>query len=154
MRIASFGRSIFVLQWIFAVLLPLFVFIGRGFVGAELGWMAVLGFVYGIFVIALLLLPPLLGLLDPIARRARSVRLIYAIAMIVQWVGLLVVGLTIPDSSDAGPLAPAVSVWTGLPIDIATTVFTAATLVATASWFVTLSTAVAGILRGRREERE
>jgi len=154
MRIASFGRPVFVLQWVLAVLLPIWVFLGRGFVGAEMGWVGVLGFAYGPVVILLLLLPPLLGLFDPVARRGRTVRVIYGIAIIVQWVGLVLVGLTIPDAGDGGPLTPALGVWTGLPADAVVPFFTAAMLIASAAWFATLGVAVAGILRGRREDAE
>ena len=47
MQFASSGRIVVIAQWVLAVLLPAFVFLGRGFVGAELGWMAVIGVVYG-----------------------------------------------------------------------------------------------------------
>ncbi|RLK46611.1 hypothetical protein [Microbacterium telephonicum] len=154
MRIASFGRPVFVLQWVLAVLLPIWVFLGRGFVGAEMGWMGVLGFLYGPIVILLLLLPPVLALFDPIARRGRTVRVIYGIAMIVQWVALLLVSITIPDAGDGGPLRPALAVWTGMSPEAVVPFFTAGMLIASAAWFATLAVAVAGILRGRREARE
>lgn len=154
MRIASFGRPVFVLQWVLAVLLPIWVFVGRGFVGAQMGWMGVLGFVYGPVVILVLLLPPVLGLFDPVARQGRTVRVAVGVASIVQWVALVVVGLTIPDAGDAGPLAPALAVWLGVAPAAVSPVFTAATLIASASWFVALAMSVAGILRGRREARE
>lgn len=154
MRIASFGRPVFVLQWVFAVLLPIWVFLGRGFVGAEMGWLSVLGFVYGPVVIVLLLLPPALALFDPIARQGKTVRVIYGIAMIVQWIGLILVGLTIPDAGDGGPLSPALAVWMGVPPEVVSPFFTAAMLITSAAWFVTLATAISGILRGRREARD
>ena len=48
MHIARSGRFVFVAQWVTIVLLPVFFFLGRGLVGAELGWLAVLGVVYGL----------------------------------------------------------------------------------------------------------
>ena len=45
MRAEGGGRATFVAQWVLAVLLPAFVVVGRGLVGAELGWMAVIGLV-------------------------------------------------------------------------------------------------------------
>lgn len=47
MQIVESGRWVRIAQWVLAVLLPVFVVVGRGLVGAELGWMAVVGIVYG-----------------------------------------------------------------------------------------------------------
>ena len=89
MQFASSGRIVVVAQWILAVLLPAFVFIGRGFVGAELGWMSVIGLFYGWILILLLLVPPIASLFDRAARLAGTVREGYAIASALLWLCLL-----------------------------------------------------------------
>ena len=79
------GRFVFVAQWVFAVLLPIFFFIGRGVVGAQLGWLSVLGVIYGFFVIVLLLVPPMMTLFDRTVRRQKRTRWGYALSTIVLW---------------------------------------------------------------------
>ncbi|MEN0072172.1 MAG: hypothetical protein AAGC63_14430, partial [Propionicimonas sp.] len=124
MQLASNGRFTFVAQWVLAVLLPAFVYLGRGLVGAELGWMAVIGIaVYGLPTILVMLLPPLVGLFDTPARTARSVRQFYGWATWVVWGALLVAAVTIPDSGDAGHLPSALSRWTGISYEGSTLVF-------------------------------
>ena len=74
MHIARSGRFVFVAQWVAAVLLPVFFFLGRGLVGAELGWMAIIGVVYGLLVVVVLLLPPVMTLFDRTVRRGKATR--------------------------------------------------------------------------------
>ncbi|SIT86328.1 hypothetical protein [Microbacterium sp. RU33B] len=107
------GRFVFVVQWILALLLPVWIFLGRELVGAQVGWMAVIGIVYGAFVILFLLIPPLVSLFDRDVRRRRSERVAYSIAMGVAWIALFLAGLVIPDSGDSGRLDTALTVWTG-----------------------------------------
>ena len=45
MQITVRHRWVNVWQWILAVVLPAFVIVGRALLGAELGWMAVVGIV-------------------------------------------------------------------------------------------------------------
>src|SRR4051794_13060529 len=104
MEITPFGRFVFVAQWFAAVLLPAFVFLGRGFVGAEIGWMGVIGIVYGVFLILLMLVPPLITLLDREVRADRAERRAFAVASVVLWVSLIAAGVSIPDSGDSGHL--------------------------------------------------
>ena len=89
MQLARSGRFVFVAQWVAAVLLPVFFFIGRGFLGAELGWMAIIGIVYGAAVIALMLVPPILTLFDREGRRLRRTSRAYDIATF----GLAIAGI-------------------------------------------------------------
>ena len=80
MQIRGFGRFVFIAQWVLAVLLPVFFFLGRGFIGAEVGWVGIIGLVYGIIVIFVLLVPPLLTLFDGEVRKAKATRAGYDLA--------------------------------------------------------------------------
>ena len=152
MQLARSGRFVFVAQWVAALLLPVFFFIGRGFLGAELGWMAIIGIVYGAAVIALMLVPPILTLFDREGRRLRRTRRAYDIATFVLWAAFVVAGLSVPDSNDSGHLDSAVTTWTGGGIDYeaSTSIFTAAAVVAGLAYLAILGLAIAGIVRGRR----
>ncbi|TDN91181.1 hypothetical protein EV279_0680 [Microbacterium sp. BK668] len=147
---AGSGRFVFVAQWVAAVLLPVFFFLGRGAVGAELGWLALLGIVYGLFVILMLLVPPLLTLFDTEGRRARSTRLGYDISTFVLWLGVVVGSLTVPDSGDSGHLDSALSTWTGMSYETSQAVFIGAAVVIGLAYLAQFATAIAGIVRGRQ----
>lgn len=145
------GRFTVVGQWVLAVLLPAFVYVGRALVGAELGWMAVIGIaVYGLPTILLLMLPPVVTLFDRTTRPARTVRRPYAIATWVQWGALVVAGLTIPDAGDSGHLRSALSRWTGLSYEVSETVFYVAFGVLVVAWVTALAAALAGVAVSRR----
>jgi len=148
MQIARLGRFVFVAQWFAALLLPLFVFLGRGAVGGELGWMALIGIVYGVFVILLLLVPPLITLFDREVRAERAERTVFAGASIALWVSLVIVGLSIPDSGDSGHLDSAISNWFGVPYEASTVVFGLFAALAGLTYFVTFILAIAGIAAG------
>lgn len=150
MQLAPSGRMIFVAQWIAAVFLPVFVFIGRGFVGAQLGWMSVLGVVYGAFLILLLAIPPVVALFDTVARRARSARQSYAISSAVLWLALVVMGLTIPDAGDSGHLDTALMAWFGMSYEASVIVFSIALAIGIVAWLTALGTAIGGIVSARR----
>lgn len=152
MQLARSGRFVFVAQWVAAVLLPVFLFIGRGFLGAELGWMAIIGIVYGAAVIALMLVPPILTLFDREGRRLRRTRGAYDIATFVLWAAFVVAAISVPDSNDSGHLDSAATTWTGGAIDYeaSTSIFTAAAVVAGLAYLAILGLAIAGIVRGRR----
>lgn len=152
MRIARSGRFVFVAQWVAAVLLPVFFFLGRGLVGAELGWLSVLGVVYGLFVIAVLLLPPILTLFDRTVRRGKATRLGYDVSTLVLWAAFLLAALTVPDAGDGPPLDPALTVWTGGGIsqDAAGAIFTVAGAIVGLAYLATLVFGVIGIVRWRR----
>ncbi|QIG39093.1 hypothetical protein G5T42_05990 [Microbacterium sp. 4R-513] len=150
MRMAGSGRFVFVAQWVAAVLLPVFFFLGRSLVGAELGWLALVGIVYGIFVILILLVPPLLTLFDTEGRRRRSTRLLYDISSFVLWAGLVVGALTAPDSGDSGHLDSAFTTWTGASYEVSQAIFIGAAEVTGIAYLAQLVTAIIGIVRGRR----
>ena len=150
MRFAGSGRFVFIAQWVLAVLLPVFFFIGRGWVGAEVGWLGLVGIVYGIFTILILLVPPLLTLFDPEARKKRSTRLGYDVATILLWLTILVGALTVPDSGDSGHLDSALTTWTGIPYETSEAIFYATAVVLGIAYLVAFVLAVVGIVRGRR----
>lgn len=152
MRIARSGRFVFVAQWVMAVLLPVIFFIGRGFVGAELGWLAIIGIVYGIVVILLLLIPPIMTLFDRTVRRGKKTRVGYDVSSFVLWGGFLVASVTVPDSGDSGHLDSALTTWTGGGITYETSeaIFTAAAAVIGLAYLATVVFAVVGIARWRR----
>lgn len=112
------GRFVFVFQWFAALLLPAFVIVGRMLVGAEIGWLFVFGMFYGVFIIAAMLLPPLITLADRGVRGLKSARRGYSITSLALWGAMVMVGLTLPDQGDGPPLRPAVTVWTADLISI------------------------------------
>lgn len=149
MHIEGSGRFVFVAQWVAAVLLPAFVFLGRGLVGAEIGWLSVFGLVYGPIVLLVLLMPPILTLFDREARRARATRVAYDVASAILWLALLVVGLTIPDAGDGGELNTVFMTWFGMPASTSTVFFAVAGTVAALAWLAAVVLAIMGVARGR-----
>jgi hypothetical protein len=154
MRIARSGRFVFIAQWVLAVLLPIFFFIGRGWVGAEVGWLGILGIVYGILVILVLLLPPVLTLFDRGVRRRRATRLWYDVATIVLWLTLLVGALTVPDSGDSGHLQSALSTWTGMSYETSEAIFYGTAVVIGLAYLAEFVLAVVGVARAGRTVAE
>lgn len=152
MRIARSGRFVFIAQWVAAVLLPVFFFLGRGLVGAELGWMAIVGIVYGLLVVVVLLLPPLMTLFDRTVRRGKATRLAYDIATFVLWAAFVLAALSVPDSSDSGHLDSALTRWTGgaITYEASSAVFTVAATLIGLAYLATFILAVVGIARWRR----
>ena len=152
MRIARSGRFVFIAQWVAAVLLPVFFFLGRGLVGAELGWMAIVGIVYGLLVVAVLLLPPIMTLFDRTVRREKRTRLAYDISTFVLWGAFILAGLSVPDSGDSGHLDSALTRWTGgaITYEASSTVFTVAAFVLGLAYLATVVVAIIGIARWRR----
>lgn len=154
MQIAERHRWVVVWQWVLAIVMPAFVILGRALLGAELGWMAVVGIVvYATPTIIALLIPPLLTRFDGGARDARTVRRGYALACYVMWGGLFVAGLTIPDSGDNGHLPSVVSRWFGVSYDASEIMFYIAFMVAVIAWALSLAVAVSGIVVSRRTAR-
>ncbi len=150
MRFAGSGRFVFIAQWVLAVLLPIFFFIGRDWVGADVGWLGILGIVYGVFTILILLVPPLLTLFDPEARKKRATRLGYDVATILLWLTILVGALTVPDSGDSGHLDSALASWTGISYETSAAIFYATSVVLGIAYLAAFVLAVVGIVRGRR----
>ncbi len=152
MDIAPSGPFVFYGQWPMALFLPLFLFIGRSAVGAEVGRLGFVGIAYGWIVILVLLVPPVLTLVDRAARRERATRTWYDIATALLWLALIVAALAVPDSSDAGALDSALSAWTGDVDRTASTVVFAVALAGSAIAYVAvLVFAVRGITASRRE---
>lgn len=156
MNLSRSGRFVFVAQWVFAVLLPVFFFIGRGFVGAEMGWLAVIGVVYGLVVIVVLLLPPVLTLCDREVRRARRTRTAYDVASWVLWAAFVVAALTVPDAGDGGHLDTALTTWTGGAVDDAasTAIYSATAWVIGLAYLATFVIALVGIARVRKAAQD
>ena len=150
MRFAGSGRFVFIAQWVLAVLLPIFFFLGRAWVGADVGWLGIVGIVYGIFTILVLLVPPLLTLFDPEARKRRATRLGYDVATILLWITLVVGALTVPDSGDSGHLDSALSTWTGISYETSEALFYGTAVILGLAYLAAFVLAVVGIVRGRR----
>ena len=149
MHIEGTGRFVFYAQWPVAVFLPVLFFIGRGNLGAEVGWLGFFGIVYGLIVIALLLVPPVITLFDPEVRRARSTRLFYDIASAVLWLGIVLGALTVPDSGDSGPLGTVLMAWFGITAQTSAALFAIAAGLIGLSYLAQLVLAVMGVTRGR-----
>jgi len=152
MRIARSGRFVFVAQWVAAVLLPLFFFLGRGLVGAQIGWMGIVGIVYGLVVVAILLVPPIMTLFDRTVRRQKETRFFYDLSTFVLWGAFLVASLTVPDSGDSGHLDSALTTWSGgaLSYETSGAIFTVAAMTIGLAYLATVVFAIIGIARWRR----
>jgi hypothetical protein len=152
MHIARSGRFVFVAQWVAAVVLPLFFFLGRGLVGGQLGWLSVIGIVYGLFAILLLLVPPIMTLFDRTVRTKKTTRFAYGVASFVLWGGFLLGALTVPDSGDGGHLNSALTTWTGgaITYEASSAIFTVASVVIGLAYLAVFVFAVMGIVRWRR----
>jgi len=152
MQIARSGRFVFIAQWVLVVLLPVFFFLGRGIVGAQLGWMAVLGVVYGLLAVVVLVLPPVLTLFDRTVRRGKATRFGYDIASFVLWIAFILAALTVPDSGDSGHLDSALTAWTGgaIPYEASAVIFNVAAFVIGLAYLATVVLAIIGITRWRR----
>jgi hypothetical protein len=132
-----------------AVFLPVLFFIGRGNLGAEVGWLGFFGIVYGLIVIALLLVPPAITLFDPEVRRQRSTRLFYDIASAVLWLAIVLGALTVPDSGDSGPLDTVFMAWFGITAQTSAALFAISAGLIGLSYLAQLVLAVMGVTRGR-----
>lgn len=150
MHIEGTGKFVFYAQWAAAVFLPVFFFIGRGFVGAGVGWLGFFGVVYGLIVIAVLLVPPALTLFDREVRRERATRLWYDIATALLWLGFVLGGLTVPDAGDSGPLDTAFMAWFGVSAETSAALFALASALIGLSYLGAFVTAIMGITRSRR----
>ena len=149
MHIEGTGRFVYYAQWPVAVFLPVFFFIGRGNVGAQVGNLGFFGLVYGVIVIALLLVPPLLTLFDPEVRRARATRLHYDIASAVLWLGFLLAGVTVPDADDSGQLDSVLMAWFGITAETSAALFAISAALIGLAYIVAAAFAIRGIARGR-----
>ncbi|WP_214467785.1 hypothetical protein [Microbacterium flavescens] len=149
MHIEGTGRFVFYAQWPVAVFLPVLFFIGRGNLGAEVGWLGFFGLVYGIIVIALLLVPPAITLFDREVRRARATRLNYDIASAVLWLGFTLGALTVPDAGDSGPLDSVLMSWFGITAETSAALFAISAGLIGLAYVAQLALAVMGAARSR-----
>ncbi|MHC2998391.1 class I SAM-dependent methyltransferase [Microbacterium sp. HJ5] len=149
MHIEGTGRFVYYAQWPVAVFLPVFFFLGRGNLGAGVGWLGFFGLVYGLIVIALLLVPPALTLFDREVRRERATRLSYDIASAVLWLGFLLGALTVPDAGDSGPLDTVLMAWWGITAQTSAALFAISAALIGLAYLAQLVLAVRGIARGR-----
>lgn len=143
------GAIVWTLQWPLAVLLPVFVFFGRGLLGAEIGWMGAVGLLIGPILLILLLIPPILSVFDLEARRAAAAPRNYAVASVVLWMAMIVAGLALSDGGDVRPFPSSLERWTGMGPDAAAAIVGAAVVIGTAAWIGMLITAIRGIVRAR-----
>lgn len=144
------GRFVWMMQWWAPVILPFWVLLGRGFVGAGLGFVGIFGFVaIGVPSLIVLYIPALITLGDNDVRIARKTRFAYSIGACLLWGILLVTGLFVPDSSDGGPMPSAVMTWTsgGIAIDQSLIIMTVGIGVAAAADVAVIGLAVAGCSR-------
>lgn len=153
MHIEGTGRFVYYAQWPVAVFLPVFFFIGRGNVGAGVGNLGFFGLVYGVVVIALLLVPPVLTLFDRDVRRARATRMAYDVASAVLWIGFLLGGLTVPDAADSGALDSALMAWFGITAQTSAALFAISAAMIGLAYVAALAFAIIGIGRGRATAR-
>lgn len=149
MHIEGTGRFVFYAQWPAAVFLPVFFFLGRGYVGAEVGWLGFFGIVYGLVVIAVLLVPPVITLFDPEVRRGRATRVAYDIATAVLWLGFVLAGLSVPDAGDSGPLDSALMAWFGIAAETSAAVFAISAFLIGLAYLAALVLSIMGVRRGR-----
>ena len=146
------GRIAFIGQWIAPVVFTFFLFWGRAFVGAELGWLSVVGIFFAIIMLILLYVAPVLTVFDRDVRPHATVSGSYSLVTYLLWIGLFVMALTIPDAADGPALPPALTVWTsgGISIEMASFIFTLMFVFSAIMWVATVVLAIMGIVRSRR----
>lgn len=142
-------RFVRIFQWIAPVLLTFLVVFGRGFFGAPLGWMALIGLFVGPVVALAMYIPPIIVVFDRDAKAARSTRLFYDIASWVTWAALLVLMFTLEDGGDSPPFGSVVSTWGMMSSDAAGSVFAVALIVAFLGWLGTIASAIVGVVDSR-----
>lgn len=144
----------FVAQWPITVLLPVFLFFGRSLLGAETGWLTVMGMVMVPVLIITLAIPPLISLGDTGVRSTKKSRFAYSISLWVLWASIVLAALTISDQAD-GPAYPSVlSNWTGgaLSIEASNTIALVAGGISGLAYLAAFILAIAGIARGRTQQ--
>ena len=148
MRLSG-NRFVRIFQWIAPVLLTFLVVFGRGFFGAPMGWMALIGLFVGPVVALAMYIPPIIVVFDRDAKAARSTRLFYDIASWVTWAALLVLMFTLEDGGDSPPFGSVVSTWGMMSSDAAGSVFAVALIVAFLGWLGTIASAIVGVVDSR-----
>ncbi|MGO2931721.1 hypothetical protein [Microbacterium sp.] len=142
-------RFVRIFQWIAPVLLTFLVVFGRGFFGAPMGWMALIGLFVGPVVALAMYIPPIIVVFDRDAKAARSTRLFYDIANWLTWAALLVLMFTLEDGGDSPPFGSVVSTWGMMSSDAAGSVFAVALIVAFLGWLGTIASAIVGVVDSR-----
>lgn len=138
-----------VAHWVAPVLLTFLVVFGRGFFGAPLGWMMVIGLFIAPFVAIAMYIPPIIVVFDRDARAARNTRLAYAIATWVSWAALLVMMFTLEDGGDAPPFGSVLSTWGVMSSGTSSNIFGAALIVAFLGWVGAIVAAIVGVVQSR-----
>lgn len=148
MRLSG-NRFVRIFQWIAPVLLTFLVVFGRGFFGAPLGWMALIGLFVGPIVALAMYIPPIIVVFDRDAKAARSTRLFYDIASWLTWAALLVLMFTLEDGGDSPPFGSVVSTWGMMSSDASGGIFVVALIIAFLGWLATITTAIIGVVDSR-----
>lgn len=150
MRISRSGRFVFVAQWFLALVLWIWVVLGRGLLGVEMGWMALAGVVYSVVVVPALYIPPVLSLFDREVRAGATARSGYAVSSIVMWIALFVLGFVLPDAGDGGALPSFVSQAFGVSEEISAALCAVCAGAFLVGLLGAVAWAVAGIVRSSR----
>lgn len=148
MRISG-TRFVRIFQWIAPVLLPFLVVFGRGFFGAPMGWMALIGMILAPVVVIAMYIPAIIVVFDRDAKAARSTRLFYDIASWVTWAALLVMMITLEDGGDSPPFGSVVSTWGWMSSEASSSIFAVALIIALLGWLATITTAIVGVIDSR-----
>lgn len=148
------GRVAFIAQWIVPVVFTFFLFWGRAFVGAELGWLSVVGILFAIVMVVLLYIAPVLTIFDRDVRPTGTARSSYAMVSLLLWIALFVMAISVPDQADGPPLPTALTVWThgGISVEMSSFIFTLAFVFGAIMWVATITLAIMGIVRSRRPQ--
>lgn len=144
------NRFVRIFQWIAPVLLPAFILVGRGLLGAPLGWMLVIGVVLAPLATIAMYVPPVVFVFDREAAAARKSRLWYDVANYVLWSALIVVGLSLQDGGDTGDYGSVLSTWGVLDHGGAEVVFVIALIVSVLAWVGVLVAAIMAVVLSRR----
>ena len=101
--------------------------------------------------IAALLVPPIITLLDREVRERKATRIGYVLSSWVLWVALLVGALSVPDEADGGSLDTALTSWTGGAIDAAASgaIFAVAGVAMLLAYLAQFALAIAGAVASR-----
>ena len=154
MKYSVAGRVAFIAQWIAPVLVISFLFWGRGLLGAELGWLAVGGFIFGIPMMLLLYIAPVLTVFDRDVRPVASTRRSFATVSWMLWGALVLLGLTVLDQADGPTSSSAISLLTdgGISDEMSSFISVLAAVFAFIMWAATIALAILGIVRSRRPD--
>lgn len=144
------GRAVFGGQWLVALLVPVLLFGGRGWLGAPTGWLTGVGML-SFAPPAFLLLGslPLVLATDTVSLPRRCAPVGYARASIVLWVAVAGLIVTVVDPEVAG--SSLLSTWTGGSVsdDLSSQLAGASGLAAALSWLVAMGLAVGSVISNR-----